>query len=45
MEQFKEAVSERLRFTLQKLREYVNDYKIEQILMKPIEVNINSFHC
>ncbi|KAL1927436.1 hypothetical protein VTP01DRAFT_3673 [Rhizomucor pusillus] len=40
MEQFKEAVSERLRFTLQKLREYVNDYKIEQILMKPIEMNI-----
>ncbi|KAI9246933.1 Sec34-like family-domain-containing protein [Phascolomyces articulosus] len=38
--QFKESAGERIRFVLKKLREYVNDYKIEQILMKPIQTNI-----
>ncbi|KAI7847278.1 Sec34-like family-domain-containing protein [Circinella umbellata] len=39
-DQFKESTSERIRFVLKKLREYVNDYKIENILMKPIQTNI-----
>ncbi|ORZ02713.1 Sec34-like family-domain-containing protein [Syncephalastrum racemosum] len=39
-DQFKEAAAERIRFVVRKLREYVNDYKIEQILMKPIQANI-----
>ncbi|KAI8137696.1 Sec34-like family-domain-containing protein [Fennellomyces sp. T-0311] len=38
--QFKESAGERIGFVLRKLREYVNDYKIEQILMKPIQTNI-----
>jgi hypothetical protein len=39
-----EAVEERIKFVTRKLREYVNDYKMEQILMKPIEViNEKSF--
>ncbi|KAJ8655596.1 hypothetical protein O0I10_008684 [Lichtheimia ornata] len=37
--QFKESAGERIRFVVRKLREYVNDYKIEQILMKPIQMN------
>ena len=39
-DQFKESTSERIRFVLKKLREYVNDYKIEHILMKPIQVRL-----
>lgn len=35
-----EAVEERIKFVVRKLREYVNDYKMQQILMKPIEVII-----
>jgi hypothetical protein len=35
-----EAVEERIRFVVKKLRQYVNDAKMEQILMKPIEVMI-----
>ncbi|KAI9314096.1 Sec34-like family-domain-containing protein [Dichotomocladium elegans] len=38
MDQFKESASERIRFVVKKLHEYVADYKIEQILMKPIQV-------
>jgi hypothetical protein len=37
-DQFMEAVEERIKFVVRKLREYVNDYKMQQILMKPIEV-------
>lgn len=37
-DQFMEAVEERIKFVVRKLREYVNDAKMEQILMKPIEV-------
>jgi hypothetical protein len=33
-----EAVEERIKFTTRKLKEYVNDTKMEQILLKPIEV-------
>ncbi|KAI7868135.1 Sec34-like family-domain-containing protein [Spinellus fusiger] len=40
IEQFKESTEERLRFVLKKLREYVNDYKMEHILIRPIELNI-----
>ncbi|OAD77376.1 hypothetical protein PHYBLDRAFT_131111 [Phycomyces blakesleeanus NRRL 1555(-)] len=40
VEQFKESAEERIRFVLRKLREYVNDYKMEQILIRPIELNI-----
>lgn len=39
-DQFMEAVEERIRFVIKKLREYVNDQKMEQILLKPIETNI-----
>jgi hypothetical protein len=35
-----EAVEERIRFVIKKLREYVNDQKMEQILLKPIETSI-----
>lgn len=37
-DQFMEAVEERIRFVIRKLRVYINDAKMEQILMKPIEV-------
>lgn len=37
-DQFMEATEERIKFVVRKLREYVNDVKMEQILMKPIEV-------
>ncbi|KAI9489876.1 Sec34-like family-domain-containing protein [Zychaea mexicana] len=39
-DQFMESTGERIRFVLKKFREYVNDHKIEQILMKPIQANI-----
>lgn len=39
-DQFMEAVEERIRFVIKKLREYVNDQKMEQILLKPIETSI-----
>ncbi|CEP06997.1 hypothetical protein [Parasitella parasitica] len=39
-DQFMEAVQERIRFMTKKLREYVNDQKMEQILLKPIETSI-----
>ncbi|CAO3654870.1 unnamed protein product [Mucor hiemalis] len=39
-DQFMEAVEERIKFVVRKLREYVNDAKMEQILMKPIETSI-----
>jgi hypothetical protein len=38
--QFKEAAEERLPFTIKKLQEYINDTKMEQILLKPIEVSM-----
>ncbi|KAI8090069.1 Sec34-like family-domain-containing protein [Gilbertella persicaria] len=40
VDQFMEAVEERIRFVTRKLKEYVNDAKMEQILMKPIETSI-----
>ncbi|KAI8978061.1 Sec34-like family-domain-containing protein [Pilobolus umbonatus] len=36
--QFMEAAEERMKFVTRKLREYINDSKMEHILMKPIEV-------
>ncbi|KAI8890745.1 Sec34-domain-containing protein [Backusella circina FSU 941] len=39
-DQFMEAVEERIKFIVKRLRDYVNDYKMEQILMKPIEISI-----
>lgn len=41
-DQFMEATEERIKFVVRKLREYVNDVKMEQILMKPIEVILSS---
>lgn len=38
--QFQEAAEERLPFTIKKLQEYINDTKMEQILLKPIEVSV-----
>lgn len=43
-DQFMEAVEERIRFVVRKLREYVSDHKMQQILMKPIEVGLIK-HC
>ncbi|KAI8330814.1 Sec34-like family-domain-containing protein [Choanephora cucurbitarum] len=40
VDQFMEAVEERIKFFSHKLRGYVNDSKMEQILMKPIETSI-----
>ncbi|KAI8367627.1 Sec34-like family-domain-containing protein [Radiomyces spectabilis] len=40
IEQFKEATQERLKFVTRKLREYVHDQKMEEILLKPVESNV-----
>ncbi|SAM04240.1 hypothetical protein [Absidia glauca] len=42
--QFKEAAEERLPFTIKKLQEYINDTKMEQILLKPIEINVLEYY-
>ncbi|GAA5814892.1 hypothetical protein MFLAVUS_008395 [Mucor flavus] len=40
IDQFREAVEERIKFVTKKLQDYINDSKMEQILMKPIETSI-----
>ncbi|KAG0181129.1 Golgi transport complex subunit 3 [Apophysomyces sp. BC1021] len=40
VKQFKESAQERILFISRKLGQYINDHKMEQILMKPIEINI-----
>ncbi|KAI8344446.1 hypothetical protein BC941DRAFT_408651 [Chlamydoabsidia padenii] len=42
--QFQEAAEERLPFTIKKLQEYINDTKMEQILLKPIEINVLDYY-
>ncbi|ORX50233.1 hypothetical protein DM01DRAFT_323312 [Hesseltinella vesiculosa] len=37
--QFKEAISERLPYVQSKLREYINDTKMEEILLQPIDAS------
>ncbi|CAO3586989.1 unnamed protein product [Absidia cylindrospora] len=42
--QFQEAADERLRHTIKKLQEYINDVKMEQILLKPVEINVMDYY-
>ncbi|ORZ17279.1 hypothetical protein BCR42DRAFT_414323 [Absidia repens] len=42
--QFQEAADERLRYTIKKLQEYINDVKMEQILLKPVEINVMDYY-
>ncbi|KAI8071316.1 hypothetical protein BC940DRAFT_166801 [Gongronella butleri] len=40
IDQFKEAISERLPYVQTKMREYINDAKMEDILLGPIHVHL-----
>ncbi|KAI7904190.1 Sec34-like family-domain-containing protein [Cokeromyces recurvatus] len=40
VQQFMEATEERMKYMTRKLREYINDEKMEHILIKPVQTNI-----
>ncbi|KAI9307016.1 hypothetical protein BJ944DRAFT_34362 [Cunninghamella echinulata] len=42
--QFQEAAEERLKYVVRNLQDYINDKKMEQILLKPIEVNVIEYY-
>ncbi|CAO3629159.1 unnamed protein product [Cunninghamella blakesleeana] len=42
--QFQEAAEERLKYVVKNLHDYINDPKMEQILIKPVEVNVIEYY-